>query len=80
MNSELKSDLSHVLSQHYCKKAEKMYSSILDKQLHQWKANHDEAPRLIADNNLLKIRILELAAGLKMNGDIELDQGYSYSY
>lgn len=34
----------------------------------------------MADNNLLKIRILELANGLKMNGDIELDNGYSYSY
>jgi len=34
----------------------------------------------MANNVLLKIRILELAQGLKMNGDIETDQGYPYSY
>jgi len=26
-----------------------MFSSYIDKTLHFWKANHDEAPRLIAD-------------------------------
>jgi len=34
----------------------------------------------MANNVLLKIRILELAQGLKLNGDIETDQGYPYSY
>ena len=80
MTPDLQSDLKEVLDQYYCKKYDKMFTSFLDKQSHSWKGNHDEAPRLIADSNLLKIKILDRASGLKLTGDIELDHGYSYSY
>lgn len=68
------------MGQYYCKLYEKLFCSYVDKTLHFWKANHDEAPRLVADQELLKFKITETAAGLSVIGDIELDQGYSYSY
>ena len=58
-----------------------MFTSYVDKTLHQWKANHDEAPRLVMDTALLKHKILENSAkSMKIKGDIEIDHGFSYSY
>ena len=51
-----------------------------EKILHQWKDNHDQVPCLIADNALLKITIVDIAKQFGLNGDIELDQGFSFSY
>jgi hypothetical protein len=48
--------------------------------MYGWKANHDETPRLIQDNQLLRLKIVERAIKYKLNGDINLDQGFSFSY
>lgn len=80
MTPEMTQDLDTVLNRFYCRKYDKMFNSFVDKTLHRWKANHDEAPPLVADPNLLKIKILEAASAFNITGDIDLDHGYSYSY
>jgi hypothetical protein len=48
--------------------------------MHSWKANHDEVPRLISDSFMLRIRVQDSASKFNMTGDVELDNGYSFSY
>lgn len=80
MTADLELQLNEALGNMHCKKYEKTFLSENDQILHGWKANHDEVPRLVGDNQLLKIKILETAQKFNLTGDIELDQGYSFSY
>lgn len=48
--------------------------------MHFWKPNHDEVPSLIGDPFSLKLKILSAAALYNLLGDIELDNGFSFSY
>jgi len=54
MTPELESELNIILNNYYCKKYENMFLSGNDRTLHYWKSNHDEVPRLITDQYLLK--------------------------
>jgi hypothetical protein len=80
MSPEIEKELNTLLSSYYCKKYESMFVSINDRTLHSWKANHDEVPKLITDQHLLKLRIQNDAKKFGLAGDIELDNGYSFSY
>jgi hypothetical protein len=57
-----------------------MFLSNVEKTIYSWKANHDSVPGLIADQQLLKLKIQDAAALHSLTGDIELDHGYSFSY
>ena len=80
MTAEIEKELNTLLNSYYCKKYESMFVSVNDRTLHSWKANHDEVPKLISDQHLLKLRIQDDAKQFGMAGDIELDNGYSFSY
>lgn len=64
----------------YCKQYEKMFLNNIDRTMHFWKSNHDEVPALLSDPFSLKIKVLQLSNAFGLNGDIELDLGYSFSY
>lgn len=57
-----------------------MFTNKIDKIKHNWKAIHDKVPDLIADSLTLKLLITSRAKPYKLNGDIETDHGYSFSY
>jgi hypothetical protein len=61
-------------------KYDKQFLGENDKLLHGYKPNHDEVPRLITDNCLLKLKIIDSALQYNLTGDIELDQGFSFAY
>jgi hypothetical protein len=65
--------LNKILDGYYCSQYEQQFLGENDKLLYGWKANHDEMPRLIGDNQLLKIRIVDVATKFDLTGDIELD-------
>lgn len=48
--------------------------------MYGWKAIHDEVPRLIQDNQVLRLKIIERAKKFQLTGDIYLDQGFAFSY
>ena len=73
MTAELEEELNEVLSGYYCQNYDKTFLTNIERITNGWKANHDEVPKLIADNQLLKIKILESASRFKMGGDVELD-------
>jgi hypothetical protein len=57
-----------------------MFISKNDNSLHSWKANYDEVPRFASDDWFLKLKITDAAAKYNLIGDINTDQGYSFSY
>jgi hypothetical protein len=52
----------------------------MEKIMHSWRANHDEAPTLVRDPILLKIHIQTMGLAFGLKGDVELDGGFSFSY
>ena len=80
MNAELELELNRVLDKYHCKQYEKMFLSGNDRTIHAWKANHDEVPRLIGDSVLLKLKIQDVASRFNMTGNIDIDNGYSFTY
>jgi hypothetical protein len=76
----MKTELDELVGNYYCKLHEKTFLSQNDKTIHFWKANHDEVPQLIGDPFSLKIKILDYASKFNLLGDIELDNGFSFSY
>ena len=57
-----------------------MYSSQSEKIANSWRSDHDNVPNLINNLHELKIRIIESALLYDVDGDIEMDHGYSFSY
>ena len=57
-----------------------MFISGNDRTRHFWKDNHDEVPKLIANSIALKLRVSDEAVRYQMNGNIDLDNGYSFTY
>jgi len=80
MTAELKQELNEVLDSYHYTNYEKTFLSTVEKIMHSWRANHDEVPQLTQDSVLLKIKIKELSDKFNIVGDVELDQGYSFSY
>lgn len=48
--------------------------------MHSWKPNHDEVPKIIMDNCILKEKIVEAASRFGLVGDIEIDLGFAFCY
>ena len=80
MTPELEQEINKVLSKYHCKQYEKMFLSGNDRIMHSWKANHDEVPKLISDSVLLKLRIQEDSSRYGMTGNVDIDNGFSFTY
>ena len=57
-----------------------MYASQAEKVSNSWRCDHDSVPDLVNNQHELKLRILKVALDYRIEGDIELDHGYSFSY
>jgi hypothetical protein len=80
MTQELKQELDQISKQYYCQTYDSLFADSVEKWKYGWKPNHDEVPRLVDDTYLLKNRMSALGEKFGITGDIEIDQGYSYSY
>ena len=57
-----------------------MYTTTSEKVTNSWRCDHDNVPNLINNQHELKLRILAQAEPFGIQGSIELDHGYSFSY
>ena len=57
-----------------------LHVSETEKMLNSWRSDHDIVPDLINNIHQLKILILRKATTYDLVGDIEIDNGYSFSY
>jgi len=77
---ELESEIKEITNSMYVKKHEIFYATETEKATNWWRADHDSVPELINNIHHLKIDIKKSAQLFDLNGDIELDHGYSFSY
>ena len=80
MTPELDKELQSVINSTYVRKYEKMYNTETEAISNSWREDHDCVPDYINNLHLLKIKIVELANKFALEGDIELDHGYSFAY
>lgn len=77
---EVEQELQQILNSHYVRMYILMYSSQSEKISNSWRSDHDNVPALINNQHELKIRIIDTANQFNIDGNIELDHGYSFSY
>lgn len=78
VNQEL--ELKAIEENSYCNVYANLFVNHTDKIKNSWKSNHDIVPDLVTDQYSLKLEILSRSAVWNLNGDIELDHGYSFTY
>ena len=78
VNQEL--ELKQIEENSYCNIYNNLWLNNTDKIKNSWKSNHDIVPYLVSDAYTLKLQILARSAVWNLNGDIELDHGYSFTY
>jgi len=57
-----------------------MFLNNIEKVAFKWKNIHDTVPGLIMDQQLLKILVQDKANSFGLTGNIEIDNGNSFSY
>ena len=77
---ELEAEAKALEHTFFVTKYKNMYINPQEKIRNSWRANHDEAPDLIGNIHELKLRITDMAKPFGLNGDIELDHGYSFAH
>ena len=81
MSQELENELKEVKNSLYYNKYKKFYIDKEEKLLNNWRADHEAVPDFVSNIFSLKFKIQESAKLiLEFEGNIELDQGYSYAY
>jgi hypothetical protein len=81
MTPELETELQEVVDSLYITKYNNFYCSNFERVQSSWRADHDIVPDVVSNIYSLKNRIIETAKDvLDFDGNIELDQGYSYAY
>ena len=80
MTPELQKEMEETLNSTYARKYEMMYHTATEAISNSWREDHDCVPDLINNQHLLKVKICDLASTFALEGDIELDQGYSFAY
>ncbi len=80
MTHDVTTELNDILNTHYVRQHALMYASQSEKVANSWRSDHDNVPDLVNNQHELKIKIVAAANNYEIEGDIDLDHGYSFSY
>ena len=80
VNNEMETELNDILNTHYARQHALMYTSQSEKVTNSWRSDHDDVPNLVNNQHELKLRILSEAKLYDIQGNIELDHGYTFCY
>ena len=73
-------ELQRIVEDYNCIKYRNKIVNKADKILTSQKHDHDQAPVMVDNSLELKLAILDKSLAYGIYGDIELDQGFSFSY